>query len=87
MRPVISCAAAMRRLWEYLDRTLPEAEARDVRRHLAACACCRPHVAFERRLLDEIAAVRPEPEQLAALRDRIAVALALTRWRVDRNDA
>jgi hypothetical protein len=67
----------MRRLWEYLDRELSEADAEDVRQHLADCGRCRPHATFEQRLLDEIAAVRPEHDDLAALRDRMAAALAL----------
>jgi anti-sigma factor RsiW len=62
----------MRRLWEYLDEELPEAEAEDVGRHLAKCPRCGPHAAFEQRLLDRIAAVRPECGELAALQERIA---------------
>jgi anti-sigma factor (TIGR02949 family) len=76
MRPSITCADAMRRLWEYLDRALPALEEHELRRHLAECAGCRNHAAFERRLLEEIAAVRPEHDALLALRNRIAAALA-----------
>ena len=86
MRPVISCADAMRRLWEHLDQALPEAEADEVRRHIAECERCQPHAAFERRLIDEIAAVRPEHHELAALRDRIAAFVATRPPPADQRD-
>jgi anti-sigma factor RsiW len=71
------CANPTRRLWEYLDDVLPEAEAREVRRHLAKCRRCRPCAEFAQRLLNEIAAVRPKPVDPAALRDRIVAALSV----------
>ena len=83
----ISCADAMRRLWEYLDEALPEADEEVVRQHLAECAGCRAHERFERRLLAEIAAIRYEHGDLPALRDRIAAALGSENARVDRSDA
>jgi len=36
------CAQVKRRLWEYLDRTLPAEEAAAVRTHLAGCGGCGP---------------------------------------------
>ena len=98
IQPTSPCADSMRRLWEYLDRELPEAEEDEIRRHLAECGRCRPHAAFAQRLLDRVAAVSPEHGELAELRRRIAVALATrslrqcrrlrrlrrqTRWRCD----
>lgn len=83
----LSCADAMRRLWQYLDEALPEADEKDVRQHIEECARCRAHEVFERRLLAEIAAVRYEHGELAALRDRIAAALGSENARVDRRDA
>lgn len=72
----LECADAMRRLWDYLDRDLAEEDADAIERHLAVCAQCRPHVVFGRRLLREIAAVRPVHDALPSLRDRIVGALA-----------
>lgn len=85
--PALPCADTMRRVWEYLDGALPEAHAGAVRQHLAECASCRAHEVFERRLLHEIAAVRREHANLAAVRDRIAAALALKRAQGDYADA
>jgi anti-sigma factor (TIGR02949 family) len=67
-----ACDDAMRRLWEYLDEELPEAETEDVGRHLAKCPRCGRRAAFEQRLLERITAVAPEYGELAALRERIA---------------
>jgi anti-sigma factor RsiW len=74
--PLISCTDAMRRLWEYLDRALPDLETAEVGRHLAECARCRPHAAFERRLLDEIVAIRPEPGELSSVKRRLGEVFA-----------
>lgn len=76
----------LRRLWEYLDDELPEAEAEQMRHHLAECPTCGPHAAFERRLLDRIAAVRPEYGELGAVRARIAALLARELPRSDEGD-
>ncbi|HEX4935446.1 MAG TPA: anti-sigma factor [Gemmatimonadaceae bacterium] len=67
----------MQRLWEYLDDELPGAESRRMRHHLAECSRCAPHVAFERRLLDRIAAIRPSCGDAPAVRRRIIGTLAL----------
>ena len=81
------CADCLRRLWDYLDDELPETEAREMRDHVPGCPRCGPHAAFERRLLDRIRAVRPEPGDLGALRDRIAAVLAIEHHRPHQTDA
>ena len=67
-----ACDQSMRRLWEYLDRELPDPESEVIQRHVAKCPRCGPRAAFEQRFLDRIAAVRPEYAELAELRERIA---------------
>jgi hypothetical protein len=69
----------MQRLWEYLDEELPLAETECMRHHLAKCPMCGPHAAFERRLLDRIAAVKPGCADTAAVRRRIIATLARPR--------
>ena len=69
------CNRAMQRLWEYLDEELPRAEEECMRHHLTQCPTCGPHAAFERRLLDRIAAVRPRCDDTAAVRRRITARL------------
>lgn len=66
----------MQRLWEYLDDELPRPETECMRHHLAECPRCGPHAAFEQRLLDRIAAVRPGYGDTAAVRRRIVATLA-----------
>jgi anti-sigma factor RsiW len=70
-RTAYGCADSRKRLWEYLDDELPKADAQRVGRHLARCPFCGPLAAFARRFLDRIAAVRPNYDNLAALRERI----------------
>jgi anti-sigma factor RsiW len=74
-RTAYGCADAQKRLWEYLDDELPLREAALVRRHVQDCPQCGPLAAFDRALLDRIAAVEPAHHDLTALRGRI-------RWRV-----
>lgn len=69
----------MQRLWEHLDDELPLAEAECMRHHLAKCPMCGPHAAFEQRLLDRIAAVKPRCADTAAVRRRIIAMLAALR--------
>jgi hypothetical protein len=66
----------MERLWEYLDEELPRAEAECMRHHLAECPTCGPHAAFEQRLLDRIAGVRPDHGDTIAVRRRVTATLA-----------
>lgn len=52
------CEQTVRRLWDYLDNELDTLELAAVDAHLAACAHCPPHFAFERRFLDAVRAAR-----------------------------
>jgi anti-sigma factor RsiW len=77
------CHAAVRRLWDYLDGELGEADARAVDAHLAECDKCPPHFRFERAFLRAVRSVRHHPPAEGAgdgagrrLRDRVVVALA-----------
>jgi hypothetical protein len=69
----------MRQLWEYLDDEMPRGDAACMRHHLSHCPTCGPHAVFEQRLLDRIAAMRPECGDVAAVRRRIMAILALQR--------
>jgi anti-sigma factor (TIGR02949 family) len=64
----IDCESAMRRLWEYLDGALGDADAEAIRAHVADCAGCRAHTEFERGLLGSITAARDEHDDPARLR-------------------
>ena len=72
----LDCLSAVRRLWDYLDGELTPWDARAVDEHLAACAACRPHFAFERDLKRAVAAARTEHPDPAALRERLRATLA-----------
>jgi anti-sigma factor (TIGR02949 family) len=47
----LTCEEVFRRLEDFLDRELDEADLRLVREHLEACAGCSAEYEFERRLL------------------------------------
>jgi hypothetical protein len=81
-----TCAACLRKLWEYLDEELPDIEAAELRKHVARCLRCDAQAAFAQWLLDNLASIRPEPDDLSALRDRIAVLLAIEHSRTDHID-
>jgi anti-sigma factor (TIGR02949 family) len=65
------CQTVVRALWDYLDRQLDEPQMAAIDAHLAECANCRAHSAFERRLVDEIRTVRGQHEDAAELRTRV----------------
>lgn len=71
------CGDTLRRLWEYLDQELPEAEMESMRRHVEECPRCGPVARFERRLLERIAAVRPDPAEVAEFRGRLTSTLGI----------
>jgi len=50
----ISCEEALKRVFEYLDRVLEEAEYCDIEDHLSVCRSCYSRVEFERRLKDHL---------------------------------
>jgi mycothiol system anti-sigma-R factor len=47
---MISCAEAVRRLWEYLDDELAEPERAQVEEHLSVCRRCCGEVEFAEEL-------------------------------------
>jgi mycothiol system anti-sigma-R factor len=47
---MISCADAMRRLWEYLDQTVDAADRALVEDHLARCRRCCGELEFAKEL-------------------------------------
>jgi anti-sigma factor RsiW len=71
------CETIVRRLWDYVDGRLPNAQREEVEAHLAACALCPPHFAFAQRLRDSIGAAAPvtSDEDEARLRARVRRAL------------
>jgi anti-sigma factor (TIGR02949 family) len=57
---VISCSEAVRRLWDYLERDLDEANREQVEDHLAFCRRCCGEVEFAEELRTLLASsVRP----------------------------
>lgn len=69
--PPRDCETVVRALWDYLDRQLERPDLQAIDAHLAECASCRAHATFERRLVDEIRALRSRLAQPAVLRARI----------------
>ena len=41
-----SCREALERVYEYLDRELPTADAEEIKRHFEKCRSCYPVLAF-----------------------------------------
>ena len=52
---MISCAEAVRQLWEYLDRELDPADRERVEQHLAFCRTCCGELEFAEELQDFMA--------------------------------
>jgi hypothetical protein len=69
------CEQTVRALWDYLDRALDTATMAAIDAHLKLCEYCRKHARFERALLDRIRQLRREHDNVAALRERVLVAL------------
>jgi anti-sigma factor (TIGR02949 family) len=65
------CDAVVRALWDYLDGALEAPQMAAIDAHLAECEECRAHAGFERHLLEEIATLRQQHDDPAALRARI----------------
>jgi mycothiol system anti-sigma-R factor len=57
---VISCAEAVKQLWEYLDQTLPEADRERVQEHLAFCRTCCGEIEFAQELQKFMASHRSD---------------------------
>ena len=71
------CEETVRRLWDYLDHELTDAEVRAVDAHLAECERCPQHFEFERAFLGAVRAARAEKGAHAALHDRVRTILQL----------
>jgi anti-sigma factor (TIGR02949 family) len=73
------CETVVRALWDYLDRELGDADLTAIDAHLAVCESCRAHADFERRLIDEIRAVRAQHSEPDTLRARVLAVLRRAR--------
>lgn len=66
----IDCERALAQILEYVDRELDEADRAAMHRHLLTCKACFSRAEFERRLKEQIGALRGQ-EASARLRERI----------------
>jgi anti-sigma factor (TIGR02949 family) len=66
----IGCEQALKRLLEFIDRELPDAEHDSVERHLRTCRTCFSRMEFESRLKQQIATLSTD-QAPAKARDRI----------------
>ena len=75
--PVFSCLETVRRLWDYLDRELSAEDMQAIDAHLAECAKCPPHFAFEQAFLLAVNAAQSQTPAGNDLRSRVRAALGL----------
>jgi predicted anti-sigma-YlaC factor YlaD len=61
---VISCTQAVRRLWEYLENEVSDADRANVEEHLAYCRRCCGEVEFARELRVVLAAAAEVEQHL-----------------------
>ena len=73
--PPIDCGSDMRRLWEYLEGTLGDADAASIRADVEECAACRAHTEFERGPLESLTAAREVYEDADRLRKEVLARL------------
>ena len=73
--PMMDCESVVRGLWDFIDAELDAESVAKMKEHLEACGHCRSHADFEQRLVDELAGLRRECVDPAALRVRIEEAL------------
>ena len=71
---MISCAEAVRRLWEYLDGVVDESERAAIEEHLSFCRRCCGEVEFAEELRAFLAR-QPEPDLPDEARARLVAAL------------
>lgn len=78
-QPVFDCEQTVRRLWDYLDGELDTIDLTAIDAHLAECAPCANHYAFERHFLDVVRAARAGASAgdvfRSAMRERVVSAL------------
>lgn len=56
----VSCEEALKRIFDYLDNALEEAEYCDIEDHLSVCRTCYSRVEFERRLKQHLSHIGEE---------------------------
>jgi anti-sigma factor (TIGR02949 family) len=68
-----TCDEALRRLDDYVDRELGEAELRLVREHLETCAACSAHFTLEagalQQLKDKLRRIAVPPDLMTRIRN------------------
>ena len=69
------CAAALERLYDFLDGELPDASRDEITGHLERCRACWPQFNFERLFLDRLAAAGECAEPCPGLAERIRAVL------------
>jgi mycothiol system anti-sigma-R factor len=74
-----TCEETLRRLADYLDRELGEAELRLVREHIDTCAACAREYGFEAAVVQEVRAKLRRISAPAELVERLTAALAAER--------
>lgn len=74
-KPDLTCADAVRMLWDYLDGELDAPRREQVRAHLTECAHCRDQYTFEGAFLETVDRLIDEPIDTTVLRLRIVAAL------------
>lgn len=68
----LDCAAAMARLWDYLDGALTEETVEAVATHLKHCSHCVPHAQFAERFLEALGRCKEcQPPMPGALRSKV----------------
>lgn len=72
----LSCEETFRRLDDYLDRRLDEAERTEVESHLATCEVCAREYRFEARVIAEVKGKLGRVDVPAGLAERVAKRLA-----------
>lgn len=72
----LSCEETFRRLDDYLDRRLDEAERTEVEHHLATCEVCAREYRFEARVIAEVRGKLGRVDVPAGLAERVAKRLA-----------
>jgi len=73
--PMLDCATAVRKLWDYLDRNLDGVDQEAVRLHVTKCADCFPHAEFGQLILDAVAELRRAEPEPASVRDGVLARL------------
>lgn len=73
---MVSCRAALERIYEYMDGELDDASHEQMEEHFRVCASCYPHLRLERTFRRRVQAALSKPEVPADLRDRVLDMLA-----------